>query len=106
MDPKSNKPSLKKLYKSENIRNVIWDTLSEVFDDIFERLIKDMKELRSPLVANAKTHRDFIKEMFIESGYKLETANDLKKIMDEAPVSSWDFGSQTDGCDNLSVNNG
>ena len=79
MDPKTNKPSLKKLYKNEHIRNLIWDILTEDFDDAFERIIKDLKELRSPLVANAKTHRDFIKEMFIEYGYKMETANDMKK---------------------------
>ena len=90
MESKSNKPSLKKLYKSEHIRNLIWDILTEDFDDAFERILKELKELRSPLVANAKTNREFIKEMFIEYGHRMESASDLKKILDEAPVALWD----------------
>ena len=89
MDSKSNKPSLKKLYKNEQTRNLIWDLLSEDFDDAYERLYKELKELRSPLVVQVKSNREFIKEMFIEYGYKLENLSDLKKIIDEIPIS-WD----------------
>ena len=89
MGSNSEKPSLKKLYKSDHLRNLIWDILSEDFDYAFERILKELKELRSPLMSNAKIHRQFVKEMFIEYGHALDTALDLKRILDEVP-QNWD----------------
>lgn len=97
MDAKSTKPSLTKLYKNDCIRNLIWDTLSEDFADAFDRIIKEFKELRSPLVAKAKANREYIKEMFIEYGHKMESVTDMKRILDTAPSDSWE-----DDCDQKS----
>ena len=89
MDSKCIRPSLSKLYKNEQVRNLVWDTLTEDFDDSFGRLVKDLKELRSPLVAKAKANREYLKEMVIEYGQKMETVTDLKRLLDEAP-ESWE----------------
>jgi phage-related tail protein len=97
MSSKSNKLCLTKLYKNEHIRNLIWDILTEDFDDTFERIIKELKELQSSLVETAKSNREAIKEKFIEFGSKLETPSDLKKILDD--LSVWeenDCENQTD----------
>jgi hypothetical protein len=97
MSSKSKKFCLTKLYKNEHIRNLIWDVLTEDFDDTFERIVKELEELKSPLVDTAELNREAIKEKFIEFGSKLETPSDLKKILDELPV--WkenDCENQTD----------
>lgn len=90
MDSKCLKISLTKLYKNQHIRNLIWDVLKEDFEDAFERLIKELRLLESPLIDNAKKYKDFIKDMYIEYGHPMETTMDLKKIMDQVPIS-WEL---------------
>jgi hypothetical protein len=89
MEEKSNKFSLTKLYKNEHIRNLIWDILTEDFDAAFERIIRDLKDLNSGLVVQANKNREFIKEMVIEYGHKMETVFDMKKIIDKISYSHW-----------------
>ncbi len=86
MSAKGNKPTLTKLYKSEYVRDLVRDTLTEDFNATFERLIKELRGLRSPLDVTAKANREAIKDMFIENGEKFETINDLKKILDKLPT--------------------
>jgi len=82
MDKKSERVSLSKLYKSESIRNTVWDVLSEDFDDSFNRIMDDGKNLQSLLVKKAKARKILIKELVIEYGYQLETLDDLKSCLD------------------------
>ena len=77
--------SLNNLYEDEDVKNTVWTVLSEDFDDAFERLIKEAKELESNLVANFEAERSKIKEMFIQYGFKMVTLMDLKKIYDQLP---------------------
>jgi hypothetical protein len=89
MEEKSNKLSLTKLYKNEYIRNLIWDILTEEFDDAFEKILRDLKDLSSGLVVKANNNRESIKEMVIEYGHKMETVFDMKKIIDKISYSNW-----------------
>ena len=77
--------SLRNLYEDVDVRHTVWTVLTEDFDDSFERLIKEAKELESNLVKNFEDNRVKIKEMFIEYGYKMVTLLDLKKILDQLP---------------------
>ena len=70
------------LYPDEDVRNTVWSILSEDFEDSFERLLKELKALRSLLVNPAKANKEKIKEQFIEYGHKMVTVMDLKDILD------------------------
>ena len=76
---------LTSLYEDDEVRNTVWTVLAEDFDDSFERLIKEAKELQSSLVKEFEENRSKIKVMFIEYGFKMVTLLDLKKILDQLP---------------------
>ena len=77
---KKDKISLSKLYKSDSIRNTVWDILSEDFDNSFDRLIKEAQNVRSLLVNLAKAKKCLLKELVIEYGYEFETLEHLKTV--------------------------
>ena len=77
--------SLKNLYEDESVRNTVETVLGEDFDDSFERLIKESKELQSGLTNEFQLKKAEIKEMFIEYGHKMVTLMDLKNIYDLLP---------------------
>ena len=79
---KKKKNCLSKVYENSEIRDAIWNLLSEDFDYIFNRLVKELAYLKSTLVDVANAKRDEIEKMFIEYGYKLVTTRDLKRIID------------------------
>ncbi len=97
MDWKKDKISLTKLYKSESIRNTIWDILSEDFDNSFDRLIKEAQNVRSLLVNSAKTKKCLLKELVIEYGYEFETLEHLKNCLDTLKIM--DGVDEVDECD-------
>ena len=97
MDPKNNKISLSKLYKSESIRNTVWDILSEDFDNAFDRLIKEAQNVRSLLVNQAKAKKCLLKELVIEYGYEFETLEHLKNCLDALKIM--DGVDEVDECD-------
>ena len=99
-DKKVERISLTELYKTPSIRNYVYDVLSEEFDAVFERLMKEAKNVRSLLVKQAKLNRENIKEMFIEYGHELETLEHLKKILDALRVC--DEVDESDSLMNLS----
>ncbi len=86
MDSKNHKISLSKLYKSESIRNTVWDILSEDFDNAFDRLIKEAYNVRSLMVNSAKANKILLKELVIEYGYEFETLEHLKKCLDALKI--------------------
>ena len=82
MEKFSDSISLSKLYKSENMRNTVWDILSEDFDDNFDDLINEAKNIRSLLVKPALKNKCLIKELVIEYGFQFETLEHLKICLD------------------------
>ena len=86
MDWKKDKISLSKLYKSESIRNTVWDILSEDFDNSFDRLIKEAYNVRSLLVNSAKANKYLLKQLVIEYGYEFETLEHLKNCLDALKI--------------------
>lgn len=80
------KPSLSRLYKNESIRQLIWDVLKEDFENSFESLLKDAKNVRSLLVKPAEENKSFIRELVIEYGFDFQTLNDLKECLDALKV--------------------
>ena len=97
MDSKKDKISLSKLYKSESIRNTVWDILSEDFDNSFDRLIKEAQNIRSLLVNSAKAKKCLLKELVIEYGYEFETLEHLKNCLDALKIM--DGVDEVDECD-------
>ena len=85
---------LTNLYKSILVRKLIYDVLSDDFEDNFDRIIKQAREMRSLLVKPAKLNKEAIKERAIEFGDEFETLEHLKKILDTIKVSD-----ATDECD-------
>lgn len=104
MDKKNLQPSLNGLYKNEFIRDLIRDVLTEEFNEAFERLLKEAREIKSLLIKPAKLHRNEIKELFIEFGYPMETLEHLKKMLDTLKLwNDIDEVDECDGCDDSQI---
>ena len=97
MDKKNSQQSLTNLYKNEVIRDIIRDVLCEEFNESFEKLLKEGRDIKSLLVIPAKKHRDEIKELYIEYGYPLETLEHMKKMLDTLKL--WNDIDEVDECD-------
>lgn len=74
-------PSLSELYKTPRIRELIWQTLSSVFVEQFEKLIKKGEYIESGLVKKAKDNKFYLKELFIVYGFPLDSLEDLKDCL-------------------------
>src|SRR5260370_42031300 len=94
MDKTDNR--LSNLYKSKQVRKLVYDVLSDDFEDSFDKIIKQAREIRSLLVKPAKLNKDAIKEMVIEFGREFECIEHLKKILDS--IKDCDG---TDECDSV-----
>lgn len=82
MDKKCDRISLSKLYKTEHIRGLVWEILSEDFDNTFNRLMKEGINIRSLLINSAKLNKCLIRELVIEFGYEFENLEHLKICLD------------------------
>jgi hypothetical protein len=78
--------TLNDLYKSESTRNIVYNVLSEEFEYIFEKLMREAKNVKSLLINPALKNKEIIKEKYIVYGQKLEKLEDIKYILDDNKV--------------------
>ena len=107
MDKKEDRISLSKLYKSDRIRNIVWSTLSLIFEDSFQRIINSGINIRSLLVETAKENKCLIKELVVEYGYPFDNLDHLKVCLDTlkncSTVDDVDCSGETSSVDGQSL---
>jgi hypothetical protein len=82
MEIKSENITLNDLYKSESVRDLVHQLLSEEFEYRFDKLLKEAKKIKSLLLKPAMENKSLIREKFIIFGHPLRTLVDIKNIMD------------------------
>lgn len=83
---KCEKSTLTGLYKSPNVRDIVWRTLCPIFEESFENLMQKGEVIESNLVKKAKNNKFYLKELFIEFGFPLESLEDLKESITSLKV--------------------
>lgn len=79
----SHKCTLSSLYKDFDIRFIVYEKLTEVFEVMFEQLLKDAVKLVPYLTCPARFFEKDIKKLFIEEGLVLNTIIDLEKVLNQ-----------------------
>ena len=75
------KVSLTSLYKSPSVREKVWRCLCPEFEREFERLMARGDAIESTLIKKARQKKFYIKELFIEFGFCMETLEDIKNCL-------------------------
>jgi hypothetical protein len=76
------KCTLKSLYKSNKIRQIIIKELNMKFDSIFNVLLRNVTINKPYLCVPARYLKEEIRDLFINEGYKLDCVEDLENILD------------------------
>jgi hypothetical protein len=82
METKLENITLNDLYKSESVRDLVHQLLSEEFEYRFDKLLKEAKKIKSLLLKPAMENKSLIREKFIIFGHSLRTLVDIKNILD------------------------
>ena len=74
--------SLTSLYRTPSVRDKVWRCLCPEFECKFEKLIQQGEVIESRLVDRAKQKKFYLKELFIEFGFSMESLEDIKANLD------------------------
>ena len=88
--------SLTSLYKTPSVRDKVWRCLCPEFECKFEKLIQQGEVIESRIVERAKQNKFYLKELFIEFGFPMESLEDIKANLEflkelERPPPCGDF---------------
>lgn len=77
------KCTLTSLYPDADIRMIIYENLSEVFEVKFENIIKEASSYIPYLTCPARFYEEEIKNLFIEEGLEFSSVEDLEKVLNK-----------------------